>query len=75
MAARRAASCVPVVVVMMMPATDRSPGLPGNAQDDERDDEPDQRVGDLGADRHGGGACDDRQAYVGVCASMVSVGD
>src|SRR5215217_8794309 len=51
------------------------PRVPGDAQDDERDSEADQRVGDLEADGDGGGAGDDGEADVGVGAGVGAVGD
>ena len=35
--------------------SDRVPGLPGDAEDHERDDETDHRVGDVQAERDDGG--------------------
>jgi hypothetical protein len=47
----------------------------GDAQDDQRDAEPDQRVGKLETGGDGARACHHRQAHVGVGARMGAVGD
>ena len=52
-----------------------APGLPRDAQDDERDREADERVSDVQAERHDGGGRDDRQRDVGVGAGVFAVGD
>src|SRR5215208_5537988 len=61
--------------VRVVARADGAPGLPGDAQDDERDREPDERVGDGEADGDDGGAGDDGEADVGVGAGVGAVGD
>src|SRR5512133_325359 len=62
-------------VMMMIVAADRAPRAPCDAQDDERDGQADEGVGDRGAQRDDRGRGDDAQRYVGVGAGVVAVGD
>ena len=52
-----------------------SPGVPGDAQDDERDGEADQRIGGLKPESHDRCARDDGERDVGIRAGVVAVGD
>src|SRR5579884_3689049 len=62
-------------LVTMLAAAHRSPGLPRDAQDDQRDGQADERVGDGQADGHNGGGGDDCQRDVRVGAGVMAVGD
>src|SRR4051812_19323742 len=50
------------------------PRVPRYAQDDDRDCKADQRVAEVEAERHHGGARYHRQAHVGVGPSVIAVG-
>jgi hypothetical protein len=64
---------MPVGVAVI--GADRLEGLPGDAQDHERDCEADERVGDLEAERDGGRGGDDGEGDVAVGTGVVAVGD
>jgi hypothetical protein len=52
----------------------RPPGVPGDLEDDKRDDEADERVGDGQAERNNGCACNYTDRHEPVNASMIAVG-
>src|SRR5439155_1123905 len=54
---------------------DRPPRLPGDAENQERDRKPDQRVAHVGAEGDHAGARDDAEADEAVDACVVPVGD
>ena len=54
---------------------DRLPAFPGDVEDDERDDEADDRVGEFEADCDDGGAGEDAEADEAVDARVFAVGD
>ena len=54
---------------------DRPPGLPGHAQDDERDRKPDDRITDLRAERNDDRARDHAERDEAIDASVVAVRD
>ena len=54
---------------------DGAPGVPGDLEDDERDAEADERVGELEAEGDHGGAGDDAEADEGVDAGVIAVDD
>ena len=51
------------------------PGLPSDPENDEGDHEPDERVGDLEAERHEQSSGDDSEADQSVGPGVVAVGD
>lgn len=61
-------------LVGVMPA-DRRPGLPGDAQDHECDREADDGIGDWCSERDDDRRSDHGQAHIGVCSSVVPIGD
>jgi hypothetical protein len=70
--------CVVVVVARTMAvvmATHGAPGVPGDAEDERGDREPDQRVGDRGAEGDDDGAGEDPEADPGVGTGVVAVRD
>src|SRR5437588_12839518 len=54
---------------------ERRPRLRSDSEDDERDPEPDDRVGDGRSESDHDRRSDHRKAYVGVRSGVVSVGD
>ncbi len=61
--------------MLVVVAAHRLPGLPGDAQDDERDREPDERIGDLEAERDDDRAGDNAERDEGVSPGVMAVGD
>ena len=55
--------------------SDRPPRIPCDVEDDERDREAHDRVGDRSAERDNGSAGDDAEADEAVNAGVVAVGD
>jgi hypothetical protein len=73
--AESSASYIPASSVAVPVAADGAPGTPGDLENDRGDGEADQRIGDRQAERHDGGRGDDGEAYVGIRAGMVAIGD
>jgi len=65
----------PTGSVLDVTVTDRTPGVPGDRQDHEGDEQADDRVADGSAERNDGGAGDDPQRDEAVYARMVTVRD
>src|SRR6266511_881548 len=63
------------VVELDIGGADRVPAIPRDAQDDERDDEPDDRVCNLESERDDRGRGDDTKADEPVHTGMLAVGD
>jgi hypothetical protein len=61
--------------VRVLAGADRLPGIPGDADDDEGDREPDQRVGDVQTDRDDERAQGDAEADEAVGAGVIAVRD
>jgi hypothetical protein len=54
-------------------ATHRSPGLPGDAQDHERDHKTDDGISNRRSECHNDRGGNDGQAHVGVCSGVGAV--
>ena len=51
------------------------PGIPSDLENHEGDPEANQRVSHRRAEGNGSSTCDHGEAHVGVCASVVAIGD
>src|SRR5687768_6444184 len=61
--------------VSAMSSAHRLPRLPGDAQDDERDAEADERISNVEPNGDDDGAGDNTEAHVGIGSGVVAVGD